>query len=64
MDFHQIWYVCALILKRSGLGLLMGKFNRFLTDLSVCNTIVARYYCFKFLSGAMILKSFICTSAP
>ena len=32
MDFHQT--VCALILWRSGLGLLMGKFCQILTELS------------------------------
>ena len=32
MDFHQT--VCALILWRSGLGLLIGKFRQFLTELS------------------------------
>ena len=41
--------VCALILWRSGLGLLMGKFHRFLTDLSACHTIMAEYYHFTFL---------------
>ena len=29
--------VCALILQRSGLGLQMGKFSQFLTDLSACH---------------------------
>ena len=33
MDFHQN-LVCALILWRSGLGLLMGKFRQILTELS------------------------------
>ena len=32
MDFHQT--LCALILCRSGLGLLMGKFHRILMELS------------------------------
>ena len=32
MDFHQT--VCALILWRSGLGMLMGKFCQILTELS------------------------------
>ena len=31
-------YVCALILRRSGLGLKMGKFCQFLTELSARNT--------------------------
>ena len=30
--------VCALILWRSGLGLLMGKFHQFVTELSACDT--------------------------
>ena len=30
--------VCALILWRSGLGLLMGKFRQFLTELSARDT--------------------------
>ena len=30
--------LCALILLRSGLGLLMGKFHHFLTELSVWYT--------------------------
>ena len=37
MDFHQN-LVCALILLRSGLGLLMGKFRQILTDLSARDT--------------------------
>ena len=37
MDFHQTWYG-ALILRISGLGLLMGKFRQFLTELSVRDT--------------------------
>ena len=32
--------VCALILWRSGLGLLMGKFHQFLTELSTHDTSV------------------------
>ena len=32
--------ICALILLRSALGLLMGKFSLFLTELSACNTSV------------------------
>ena len=38
MDFHQTVY--ALILWRSGLGLLMGKFRQFLTGLSARSTSV------------------------
>ena len=39
----------ALTLRRSGLGLLMGKFRQFLTKLSACDTImegsiVLRFY--------------------
>ena len=41
--------VQALILKRSGLGLLMGKFCQCLTELSVHNTIMAGYYSLTFL---------------
>ena len=36
MDFHQTVY--ALILWRSGLGLLMGKLRQFLTELSARDT--------------------------
>ena len=32
--------VCALILWRSSLGLLIGKFRQFLTELSACDTFV------------------------
>ena len=34
---------------RSDLGLLMGKFNQFSTELPVRHTIVAEYYCGKFV---------------
>ena len=34
MDFHQMVPICVLILWRSGLGLLMGKFHQILTELS------------------------------
>ena len=43
-----------MILKRSGLELLMGKFHQFLTELSAHDTKLAGYYCFKFLSFFMI----------
>ena len=33
-------FLCALILWRSGFGLLMGKFCQFLTELSACDTSV------------------------
>ena len=36
--------VHALILRRSGLGLLIGKFRQFLTELSAHKTIMAGYY--------------------
>ena len=39
MDFHKN-LVCALILWRPGLGLLMGKVRQFLTELSARNTSV------------------------
>ena len=32
--------VCALILRRSGFGLLMGKFNQCLTELSAFDTFI------------------------
>ena len=35
--------VYALILWRSGLGLLLGKFSKFLTELSTCHRIVVGY---------------------
>ena len=41
--------VCALILWRSGLGLLMGKFRQCLTELSTRDTIMAGYYSLTFL---------------
>ena len=46
MAFHQ---TCALILWRSGFGLLMGKFHQCLTELSACDTIMAGYYSLTFL---------------
>ena len=43
--------VCALILIlwRSGLGLLMGKFHQYLTELSARDTIMAGYFSLMFL---------------
>ena len=41
--------VYALIFWRSGLGLLMGKFCQFLTELFACDMIMAGYYCCMFL---------------
>ena len=41
--------VCALILWRSGLGLLMGKFRQIFTELSARDTIMAGYYSLTFL---------------
>ena len=41
--------VCALILWRSGLGLLMDKFCQIFTELSAHNTIMAGYYSLTFL---------------
>ena len=38
MEFHQT--VCALILWRSGLGLLMGKFLQIFTELSAPDTTI------------------------
>ena len=40
--------ICALMLWRSGLGLLLGTFHPFLTELSFHDT-MAGYYCFMFL---------------
>ena len=40
--------VCALILWRSGLGLLMGKFLQILIELSARDTIMAGYYSLTF----------------
>ena len=41
--------VHALILRRSGVGLLMDKFRQCLTELSVRDTIMAGYYSLTFL---------------
>ena len=41
--------VYALILWRSGLGLLMGKLCQFMTELSAGHTIGVRYYYFTIL---------------
>ena len=38
----------ALILRRSGLGLLTGKFHQFLTELSAYDTIMMGFYHFTF----------------
>ena len=40
--------MCALILWRSALGLLIGKFRQFLTELFAHDTIMVGYYCFTF----------------
>ena len=48
--------VCALILWRSGLGLLMGKFRQIFTELSARDTIMAGYYSWTFL----LLWKFYC----
>ena len=50
MDFHRL--ICALILWRSRVGLLIGKFHQFLKDLSVPNMImvgiiISYFYFFK-----------------
>ena len=39
----------ALILWRTGLGLLVGKFCQFLTELFARDRIMVGYYCFTFL---------------
>ena len=41
----------ALILRRSGLGMFMGKFCQFLTALSACDTLLVGYYHLTFLFG-------------
>ena len=46
---HQIFTKRALILWRSGLGLLLGTFRHFLTELSPHDMIIVGYYRFKFL---------------
>ena len=45
----QLNLVHALILRRSGLGLLMGKFHQCLIELSARDTIMAGYYSLTFL---------------
>ena len=40
---------CIVILRRSGLELLMGKYSQFLTELSAHDTKLVGYYRFKFL---------------
>ena len=54
--------VCALILWRSGLGLLMGKFHQILTELSVRNMIMVGYYSLTFLQiwGKWKFSCFFC----
>ena len=41
--------VCVLLLRRSGLGLLLGKFRQSFTELSVHDTTMAGYYSLTFL---------------
>ena len=48
----------ALILCRSGLGLLIGKFCQFMTELSAHNMIMARYYHFTFLLNWILASKF------
>ena len=48
--------VCAMIVWRSGLGLLMAKFYQFLTVLTAGYLIVAGYYRFTFLFGIIFLS--------
>ena len=45
-------------IKRSGLGLPVGKFGQFLTELSALNMIMAGYFCFTFLFGRREAKQF------
>ena len=42
MNFHPS-LICALILWRSGLGLLMGKFCQFVAELSARNTSIVSF---------------------
>ena len=43
------YLMCALVLYRSAVGLLIGKFGQFLTELSAHDTIImAGYYSFMF----------------
>ena len=55
--------VCALILRRSGLDLLMGKFHQFLTELTASNNSGGLWgeggYCFMFLFSCMMASNFI-----
>ena len=48
--------VCALILWRSGLGLLMGTFHQIFTELSAHLTIMAGYYSLTFLFGDVFVS--------
>ena len=41
--------ICTLILWRCNLGILLGKFHQFLTELSACDVIMVGYYRFTFL---------------
>ena len=52
--------VCALILWRSGLGLLMEKFRQVFTELSACNTTMTRYYSLTFLFIYFYFFYFFC----
>ena len=42
------FFMCALILWSSALGLLVGKFRQFLTELSAHDTKIAGHYPFMF----------------
>ena len=57
MSRHFNQTIHALILRRSGLGLLMGKFHQFLTELSACDMIMAGFYNFTFLFDKAVLRS-------
>ena len=46
----------SLILWRSGLGLVKGKYGQFLTELSAYNMKMAGYYRFKFLLELVTLS--------
>ena len=52
--------IYALILWRSALGLLIGKFCQFLTELSTSDMIMVGYYCFTFYFPIFIKSASKC----
>ena len=59
MDFHQT-LVCALILWRSALGLLMGKFCEFLTELYARVTSVFSFLDDNFTKYQWLFTKLVC----